>query len=141
MNSRGPLISHRTTGDTLATSDTVAMMPTVQPNAAGTQRYREFAWLPERGVATVTDREDIPSTRENPGEAPRANARPPAEVLEDDSWLLNYRLRPSRRRPGTVKWIPTPTASQDLESRLCGPVRGIVYAFSARSAGGLTSFK
>ena len=37
MNSRGTLISHRITGETLAISDRVAMMPTVQPAAAGTQ--------------------------------------------------------------------------------------------------------
>jgi hypothetical protein len=46
------------------------MTPTVQPAAAGTQRYRELDRLPERAVASVTDREDIPSTREMPGEAP-----------------------------------------------------------------------
>src|SRR5271163_2630336 len=49
MNSRGILISQRTSGDTLATRDSVAMMPTVQPAAAGTQRYREVDWLPGRG--------------------------------------------------------------------------------------------
>ena len=48
MNSRGTLISHRISGETLATSDSVAMTPTVQPAAAGTQRYREFDRLPER---------------------------------------------------------------------------------------------
>src|SRR3974377_2164629 len=75
MNSRGTLINHRISGETLASSDRVAMTPTVQPAAAGTQRYRELdrllGWGPERGVASVTDREDIPSTREIPGEAPR----------------------------------------------------------------------
>ena len=115
MNSRGTLISQRISGDTLPTRDTVAMTPTVQPAAAGTQRYREFGWLPERGperrVASVTDREDMPSTREMPGDAKELSGalpeslsaghhtvrRPPtAEVLEDTSWLLNYRLRPSR---------------------------------------------
>ena len=79
MNSRGTLISHRISGDTLASSDRVAMTPTVQPAAAGTQRYRELGRLlergPERGEATVTDREDIPSTREMPGEAPRVAKR------------------------------------------------------------------
>ncbi|EUA35298.1 hypothetical protein I552_6088 [Mycobacterium xenopi 3993] len=55
MNSRGTLMSHRTSGDTLATSDRVAMTPTVQPAAAGTQWYREAGRL----VVTVTDREDI----------------------------------------------------------------------------------
>ena len=49
MNSRGTLISHRIAGDTLASSDTVAMTPTVQPAAAGTQRYRERGRLLERG--------------------------------------------------------------------------------------------
>ena len=75
MNSRGTLINHRISGETLASSDRVAMTPTVQPAVAGTQRYRELdrllGWGPERGVASVTDREDIPSTREIPGEAPR----------------------------------------------------------------------
>jgi len=71
MNSRGALINHRINGDTLASSDRVAMTPTVQPAVAGTQRYRELDRLLERGVASVTDREDIPSTREIPGEAPR----------------------------------------------------------------------
>ena len=41
MNSRGTRIAHRITGDTLAISDSVAMTPTVQPAAAGTQRSRE----------------------------------------------------------------------------------------------------
>ena len=76
MNSRGTLISHRIPGDTLATSDNVAMTPTVQPTAAGTQRYREFDRLrnrgPERGVASVTDREDMPLTREMPGKAAKS---------------------------------------------------------------------
>src|ERR1700726_1239380 len=71
MNSRGALISHRISGETLPISDSVAMTPTIQPATAGTQRYREFAWLPERRVATVTDREDITLTRENPGEMRR----------------------------------------------------------------------
>ena len=72
MNSRGALISHRISGETLPISDSVAMTPTIQPAAAGTQRYRELAWLPVRRVATVTDREDMPLIRENPDEAPRA---------------------------------------------------------------------
>ena len=76
MNSRGTLISQRMRGETLATSDREAMTPTVQPAVAGTHRYREFGWLPERGpkrdVASVTDREDMPLIREIHGEAPRA---------------------------------------------------------------------
>ena len=59
MNSRGTLISHRISGDTLASKDRVAMTPTVQPAAAGTHRNRECDRLPERGVASVTDREDM----------------------------------------------------------------------------------
>jgi hypothetical protein len=53
------------------------MTPTVHPAAAGTQRYREFDWLggpkrgPERGEASVTDREDMPSIREKLAEALR----------------------------------------------------------------------
>jgi hypothetical protein len=106
------LITHRISGDTLASNDNVAMTPTIQPAAAGTQRYRELDRPPERdaerGVARVTDREDIPSNREMPDEAqesqrlfvcaprtpvPQARtlrASPPAaEVLEDSSGLLN----------------------------------------------------
>jgi hypothetical protein len=59
MNSRGTLISHRITGDTLAISDNVAMTPTVQPLAAGTQRSRERDWLRGRDAVRVTDGEDI----------------------------------------------------------------------------------
>ena len=40
MNSRGTLMTCRTSGDTLASSDSVAMTPTIQPAAAGTQRNR-----------------------------------------------------------------------------------------------------
>ena len=132
MNSRGALITHRISGDTLASNDRVAMTPTVQPAAAGTHRYRDLDRLPERRIASVTDREDITSTREMPGEAPRVTetklpapldryneARRPsgrapiADVLEYGSWLLDLPPRPSRRRPGTVKWSPTPTASHE----------------------------
>src|ERR1700712_5513548 len=70
MNSRGTLINHRINGDTLASNERLAMTPTVQPVAAGTHRYREPDRLPERGLARVTDREDIPSTRETLDEAP-----------------------------------------------------------------------
>jgi hypothetical protein len=61
MNSRGSLMTHRITGDTLAISDSVAMTPTVQPAAAGTQRSRDFGWLSERYAVRVTDGEDIRS--------------------------------------------------------------------------------
>jgi hypothetical protein len=64
------LINHRINGDTLASNERLAMTPTVQPVAAGTHRYRELDRLPERGIASVTDREDIPSSRETPDEAP-----------------------------------------------------------------------
>jgi hypothetical protein len=46
------------------------MTPTVHPAAAGTHRYRELDRLlgpkrgPERGDASVTDREDMPSIHE-----------------------------------------------------------------------------
>ena len=62
MNSRGTLIAHRTTGDTLAISDSVAMTPTVHPAAAGTQRSREVDRLRGRDAVSVTDREDIRSS-------------------------------------------------------------------------------
>ncbi|BBZ69319.1 hypothetical protein MPRS_04120 [Mycobacterium paraseoulense] len=78
MNSRGTLIIHRIAGDTLASSDTVAMTPTIHPAAAGTQRYRECDRPrgperdPDRDEASVTDREDMPSVREKLDEALRA---------------------------------------------------------------------
>ncbi|GJO03670.1 hypothetical protein NJB1907f34b_24200 [Mycobacterium marinum] len=63
----------------LASSDRVAMTPTAQPAAAGTQSYREMC-LPctERGFVTVTDREDIPYEPENPGEVAAESYRPGA---------------------------------------------------------------
>ena len=54
MNSRGTLMIHRIVGDTLASSDKVAMMPTIQPAAAGTQESREVG----RAVVRVISRED-----------------------------------------------------------------------------------
>ncbi|BBN48637.1 hypothetical protein MAHJHV58_18380 [Mycobacterium avium subsp. hominissuis] len=119
MNSRGTLIRYRISGDTLPSSDTVAITPTVHPAAAGTQRYREVDRLrgpnrgPERGPepdlepgdASVTDREDMPSIREKLVEAlrvagtnfavfSRPDRRPrgpgrAAEVLKASSTLLN----------------------------------------------------
>ncbi len=53
-------MSHRKNGETLAISDSVAMMPTVQPAAAGTHEYREAL----RVKVTVIGREDIRSSRE-----------------------------------------------------------------------------
>ncbi len=55
-------MTHRIIGETLAINDSVAMTPTVQPEAAGTQRSREFARLRGRDAVRVTDREDIPSS-------------------------------------------------------------------------------
>lgn len=73
----------------------------------------------------VTNREDIPSNRENPGDrvaglrllSALRLARWPARYPGDGSWLLDWLLRPSRRRPGTVKWSPTPTASHEKVQR------------------------
>jgi hypothetical protein len=108
MNSRGPWISHLSAGDRLASSDSVAITPTVQPAAAGTQRKREFdrlclpEGLPEVGVVTATDREDIPSTRELPGEAPRLpNSRWPPLILAQ----LTYNARPAREVPNDASWL------------------------------------
>ena len=42
----------------------------VKPAAAGTQRNREVCGLPDRGLASVTDREDMPSILENGDERP-----------------------------------------------------------------------
>ncbi len=64
MNSRGTLMTHRITGDTLAISDSVAMTPTVHPAAAGTQRSREIDLARGRDAVRVTDREDIRSSWE-----------------------------------------------------------------------------
>src|SRR5579859_1369025 len=61
MNSRGTRMAHRITGDTLAISDRVAITPTVQPAAIGTQRSRELGLLRARDAVRVTDCEDIRS--------------------------------------------------------------------------------
>ncbi|BBY92241.1 hypothetical protein MGALJ_19100 [Mycobacterium gallinarum] len=60
-------MSDRKNGETLARSDSVAMMPTVQPAAAGThlnaEVRRAFAMFAEpAGLVTVIRREDIRST-------------------------------------------------------------------------------
>src|ERR1700753_99090 len=104
MNSRGTLISHRISGDTLAIKDTVAMTPTIQPAVAGIHRKREFDRLVqggvERGIVSVTDREDIPSIHENPGEAPRrtmsrlSGSRPARCVAEDGPAAASSRITP-----------------------------------------------
>ena len=51
---------HRMPGETLAISDSVAMIPTVQPAAAGTHEYREAG----RVNVAVIGREDIRSNLE-----------------------------------------------------------------------------
>src|SRR6476469_1310810 len=56
-------MSHRIPGDTLAISDRVAMMPTVQPAAAGTQEYLEVGRT-RGGLVRVIGREDIRSASE-----------------------------------------------------------------------------
>ncbi|GLB86017.1 hypothetical protein Mkiyose1665_55810 [Mycobacterium kiyosense] len=60
MNSRGSWMSQRISGDRLASSDTVAMTPTVQPATAGSQWYRDDGRRTERGLMSVTDGEDMP---------------------------------------------------------------------------------
>ena len=57
MNSRGTLMIHRTAGETLASNDKVAMMPTTQPAVAGTHENREAG----RAVVTVISGENMRS--------------------------------------------------------------------------------
>ena len=69
-------MSDRTSGDTLAMSDSVAMTPTVQPAAAGTHLYVEVrrAFEVPAGRAervTVIDREDMRFVGEMGGVATR----------------------------------------------------------------------
>ena len=51
-------------GETLARSERVAMTPTVQPAAAGTQEYRDLGRT-SGGLVRVIGREDIRSIRRN----------------------------------------------------------------------------
>src|ERR1700716_1035534 len=51
-------MTHRMPGETLAIRDSVAMMPTVQPAAAGTHQYRDVRRVVD-GRVTVICREDI----------------------------------------------------------------------------------
>src|SRR6476619_4153891 len=88
-------MTHRMPGETLAISDSVAMMPTVQPAAAGTHEYREA----RRVNVAVIGREDI---RSNLAMVVTAPATRPARCT-------------FRRAPGPVcrarHWIHgTPTA-------------------------------
>jgi hypothetical protein len=62
-------MTHRIPGETLANRDSVAMMPTVQPAAAGThlnaELRRAFATLAgPAALVTVIKREDMRSTPE-----------------------------------------------------------------------------
>ena len=59
MNSRGTFVRCRINGDTLDSSDAVAMTPRNQPAAAGTQWNRERVPL----VVSVIGRQTIPLTR------------------------------------------------------------------------------
>ena len=52
-------MTHRASGERLATSDSVAMMPTTHPAVAGTHDNREDL----RVAVTVISREDKPSGR------------------------------------------------------------------------------
>jgi hypothetical protein len=113
MNSRGTLMSRRSTGDMLASSDRVAMTPTVQPATAGTQWYREVGRL----MVTVTGREDMRSTREL--SLQHADGYPAGA-----SALLDSQMRPSRRRPGTASGVPLPPLAKECFRRLNGPVTG-----------------
>ncbi|BDD99399.1 hypothetical protein MFTT_34930 [Mycolicibacterium fortuitum subsp. fortuitum] len=65
-NSRGTWINQRTAGDTLAISDRVAITPTIQPAAAGTQENLDAGWTPVRRprLMTVISRENRRSTRQ-----------------------------------------------------------------------------
>src|SRR5512133_306751 len=56
-------MSHRMPGETLATSDRVAMMPTVQPAATGTHEYLDVGRA-RGGLVRVIGREDIRSSLE-----------------------------------------------------------------------------
>lgn len=49
--------------------------------------------------------------------------------------------RPSRRRPGTVKWSPTPTASREAIHGDTVRSQAFCNVCSARAAGGLIGFK
>ena len=104
---------------------------------------------------SATDREDIPSTREIPGEAPRAaestwslavpRAGPAAAGTRD---VPEWPLMAGRLTPATIlanardsKWSPTPTASHEIKSRLSGPVTGIMQCLFCAWRGRLASFK
>src|ERR1700759_1870811 len=84
-------------GDTLASNDSVAMTPMVQPAAAGTPRYRDFGRLVER-LTRVIGREDIRCNLGMGGGPTR-----PALCI----------FRPDRgRAPRVRRWLPeTPTAN------------------------------
>jgi hypothetical protein len=144
------LIAHRTTGDTLAISDSVAMTPTVHPAAAGTQRSREVDRLRGRDAVSVTDREDIRSSYGMPMSgtcrrldrlgvvalARREAATSTAGSPSDASALLDLPARPSQAKAGDSKWSPTPTVGHKIVSRLSGPVIGTPAVPVLHSAGG-----
>src|SRR5687768_18178765 len=97
-------MTQRISGDTLASSDSVAMIPTVHPAAAGTHQKAErclvFAGL--LAAARVIGREDIRSTGEMGGTAgdrvsPNGSgepfARTLARLLGEGAGLLERQLQ------------------------------------------------
>ncbi|GAS98099.1 uncharacterized protein RMCC_5064 [Mycolicibacterium canariasense] len=65
-NSRGTRITVRTSGETLANNDSVAMTPTIQPATAGTHVNRD-RWPVLDGCGAIVEvigREDMPSAIE-----------------------------------------------------------------------------
>jgi hypothetical protein len=144
-------MTHRITGDTLAISDSVAMTPTTQPAAAGTQRSRDFGWLSGRYAVRVTDGEDIRSCYgmpmqgrlriarvgyPNDGRPSRPAPASVAGIPAIASSLVNSHPRPSPVKTRDSKWRPTPTVSHMTMSRLNGPVTGTLIVSVLRCAGG-----
>src|SRR5829696_396292 len=95
----------RTGGETIATSDRVAMMPTVQPAAAGTQEKLELDRT-RGGLVRVIGREDIRSFPEmgvsatRPG--PCISRQDPVPVRRGRHWTREMPAAGSSIRRGRV---------------------------------------
>jgi hypothetical protein len=123
MNSRGTRMAQRIAGDTLAISDRVAITPTVQPAAAGTQRSREVDSVRGRDAVMVTDGEDIrycygmpmirlAGNRSCRWYATADDGRVGSDVSGQGVVTGRLTARPSPAKSRDSKWSPAPTVGQ-----------------------------
>src|ERR1700761_3460198 len=134
MNSRGTLMTHRITGETLAISDSVAMTRRGHPAEPGSRaapRARRSEGHRPRGYSVKLWNAYARQARNYTCRL-LGGARGPI----DASGLLNCPARPSPAKSRGSKWSPTPTVGHEVVLRLSGPVTGTRAVLVLHQAGG-----